>query len=122
MTEEEIKALYSKIEGLDTNDIKALVNAEIPSIGGVAQIGGIGCIAGTALMGGMSTLEKACKKAWEQNKKHIQSIIQNNPKSSKTIMDVICLLAPTIAQQYTGFSGMAIVGTLTIMCKQNLGL
>lgn len=121
MTKEEIKVLYGKIEGLDTNDIKALVNAETPSIGGVAQIG-TGCIAGTALMVGMSTLEKACKKAWEQNKKHIQSIIQNNPKSSKTIMDVICLLAPTIAQQYTGFSGMAIVGTLTIMCKQNLGL
>ena len=28
------------------------------------------------------------------------------------------LLAPAIAQQYTGFSGMAIVGTITYLCKQ----
>ena len=124
MTEEEIKTLYSKIERLDIDEIKAIIDAESQILSGEIGFNFIGALLGNLFSAGSvySNLEKACKKTWDQNNNRIQSIIQNNPKSSKAIMDIVCLLAPTIAQQYTGFSGMAIVGTLTIMCKHNLGL
>lgn len=124
MTEEEIKTLYSKIERLDIDEIKAIIDAESQILSGEIGFNIFGALLGNLFSAGSvySNLEKACKKTWDQNNNRIQSIIQNNPKSSKAIMDIVCLLAPTIAQQYTGFSGMAIVGTLTIMCKHNLGL
>lgn len=69
----------------------------------------------------VSELQKACQKSWNLNIAQIMTIINNNPKTSRCIMDIVILLAPAIAQQYSGMSGMAIVGTLTIICKQNLG-
>lgn len=129
MTEEDIKALYRQIEGLETDEIKTLVDNQLSNHLSVraAAVNSIGSETASIIKFlwkkiTMPSLDNICKTAWDSNIDKIHTIITNNPKSSKTIMDILCLLAPTIAQQYTGFSGMAIVGSLTILCKHNLGL
>lgn len=124
MTEREIKDLYRQIEGLNTDEIKATIERAICSntCSRLDFSARRGFQDEASTEESIFTLETACMKAWDKKINLIQSYINKNPKSSKAIMDIVCLLAPTIAQQYTGFSGMAIVGTLTIMCKHNLGL
>lgn len=145
MTEEEAKIYFQKIEHTETDYLKQIVLMEcsdtpffdtpchrgrLPS---VEDLNGSLINRFYSFLLGRKTkkqvaeekaelIETVCNNAWEENINKIHSIIASNPKTSKCIMDIICLLAPAIAQQYTGFSGMAIVGTLTIMCKQNLGL
>lgn len=131
MTEKEIKSLYNQIEELSTSEIQHYVDNELvtPSNGSLTpNLGllGAGAMCGFGILNktqsSASELKHACEKAWNHNISRIRNIINNNPKTSKTIMDILLLLAPAIAQQHTGISGMAIVGTLTILCKQNLGL
>lgn len=132
MTNSEIESIFLQIEGLSSSEIQNRVNQELSK--SPSADGELGSLFGNAVFTSFSlgktnkteynkkNLEDVCKKSWELNRTKIHSIILNNPKTSKSIMDIVMLLAPAIAQQYTGFSGMAIVGTLTILCKQNLGL
>ena len=140
MTESEIKSLYYQIEGLSTSEIQSRVDQEFSDsvdyvaedIVGAAATGILGyAAAAVSLVSRIfnrrrnvspEELKAACNKSWNLNITQIRTIIDNNPKTSRCIMDIVILLAPAIAQQYTGMSGMAIVGTLTIICKQNLGL
>lgn len=142
MTESEIKSLYKQIEGFNTSEIQKIVDKEFVDIDSVDWDNFHGALPGnyTMTLPGkfvrrliaffikrsnkrkVSELENACRKSWNLNITQIQTIINNNPKTSRCIMDIVILLAPAIAQQYSGMSGMAIVGTLTIICKQNLGL
>lgn len=141
MTEYEIKSIYEQIEGLNSSEIQNRVDLEFTSsdagsfnVGALMGAAVCGAVGGGFLGGffkgdyddkamqAKKKLEYACRKLLEQNRHQVLTIIQNNPKTSKGIMDIVLLLAPAIAQQYGGFSGMAIVGTLTIACKQCLGL
>lgn len=137
MTEYEIKSIYKKIEELSFPEIQNLIDREFSSsyASGTAIGAGFGSLIGASVFNTISKwdetnkptqiqleLEKSCRNSWDLNINQIRNLIQNNPKTSKGIMDIVLLLAPAIAQQYTGISGMAIVGTLTIICKQNLGL
>lgn len=140
MTEYEIKSIYNQIERLSSSEIQNRIDREFSSsyVGGAAVGAGFGGLIGSAIGGfwgaisnwddndkstqKQKELERACRKSWDLNINQIRTIIQKNPKTSKGIMDIVLLLAPAIAQQYTGISGMAIVGTITIICKQNLGL
>lgn len=130
MTESEIKSLYSQIEGLSTEEIQYRINKELSTteaLAGATAWGGIIniiirlCTPSKPKVHS-AELEAACKNSWNLNASKILTIINNNPKTSKCVMDIILLLAPTIAQQFAGISGMAIVGTLVIVCKQKLGL
>lgn len=126
MTEKEIESLYKQIEGLSSSEIQQRVDKELAhqtsSNHILGSLIGIGLIVPNTPKVKASELERACKKSWIYNLSKIRDIINHNPKTSKSIMDIVVLLAPAIAQQYTGISGMAIVGALTIFCKQNLGL
>lgn len=149
MTKREIISLYSQIEGLTTSEIKTRVALELSDNGGFVAGGAkdylksaigatsfnqanalsvfpLGIVARAICKRkpkvSPTELKDACNKSWDLNLTQIRTIINNNPKTSRCIMDIVVLLAPAIAQQFSGMSGMAIVGTLTIICKQNLGL
>lgn len=66
------------------------------------------------------SVEKICRVAIVNNSSTIRSIMKKYPHSTEYILEILHLLAPAIAQQYTGLSGLAIIGTLTILCKQGI--
>ena len=55
-----------------------------------------------------------------ENKNKIKLILQNNHQSTNFVIGIIQLLAPAIAQQYSGIPAMAIVGAITLLCRQGL--
>jgi hypothetical protein len=65
-------------------------------------------------------LEEVCKESIKENSFSIKQILKKHPNYTNCIIDIITLLAPAIAQQYIGIPGIAIVGTITVICKQGI--
>ena len=61
-----------------------------------------------------------CKKYAKKYSSEIKIILQDNPQTTNYILNIIQLLAPAIAQQYSGIPAMAIVGSITILCRQGI--
>lgn len=122
MDKSEIATLYQQIEDLSPNQINELIERDTPHVlFSKARCISVGAsLFGEAIRKPKEHVKSACEKEIRKNRSTIKDIIRKHPKSKDYIFEIIMLLAPAIAQQYTGFSGMAIVGTLTIICKQGI--
>lgn len=139
MTQEEALKCFRQIEGYEVKQIRELVAKELCpdnlSFGLGTAIGAVLgelyspiCAAGATI--GHSTaldterqqeeLETICKDTIKKNSSTIKEILQKHPNFTNYVIDIIMLLAPAIAQQYLGISAMAIVGSITIICKQGI--
>lgn len=65
-------------------------------------------------------LIEICKDYVNEFSNDIKAILKNNPKTTNYALNVIQLLVPAIAQQYSGIPAMAIVGSITLLCRQGL--
>ena len=140
MTQSEALEYYKRIEDFNTQEIRNLVEKELrPSLNQAvagAAMDMIGRIAGAllgapfgAVEGSASghtlthtpeEVEDICKDSIKNNSSTIKQILQKHPHYTNYVIDIIMLLAPAIAQQYIGISGLAIVGSITILCKQGI--
>lgn len=142
MTQEEALKCFRQIEGYEVKQIRELVAKELCPNCGFGAIAGaklgfnIGTAIGTAIGAevgaafGLSNaldterqqeeLETICKDTIKKNSSTIKEILQKHPNYTNYVIDIIMLLAPAIAQQYLGISAMAIVGSITIICKQGI--
>ena len=64
--------------------------------------------------------EYICRGAINKFQENIKDILRKNAKTTNYTLEIIQLLAPAIAQQFGGLSSMAIVGSITILCKQGI--
>lgn len=67
-----------------------------------------------------SSLIEICKEYVNKFSNDIKAILKNNPKTTNYALNVIQLLVPAIAQQYSGIPAMAIVGSITLLCRQGI--
>ncbi len=67
-----------------------------------------------------SSLPEICKEYALRYSDEIKIILQNNPQKTNFVISIIQLLAPVIAQEYSGIPAMAIVGAITILCRQGI--
>lgn len=65
-------------------------------------------------------LIEICKDYVNEFSNDIKAILKNNPKTTNYALNVIQLLFPAIAQQYSGIPAMAIVGSITLLCRQGI--
>ena len=132
MTKDEILKYYKQIENSHPDQIRDIVVKELQPnnrIGFLEHFVGA-CVDAHELkasideescsIGKQEDLENICKESIKKNKFRIKEILQNNPNYTNYVIDVIMLLAPAIAQEYFGISAMAIVGSITIICKQGI--
>lgn len=135
MDNNEITLLYRQIEGLTDEQLevqleKEGVNFQTDTSGDFTMIGGsiFGGLFG-GIFSGLSNmffrseekdLPHYCISCARKYRKDIKVILKNNPNNTNYIIEIVHLLAPAIAQQYLGFSGMAIVGTITLLCRQGI--
>ena len=149
-TSQELAELYAQIESKSDEEIESLINNESEAIitglenavlkGVVLGAGelfakkyqiGLGAIKiGDWLKkvfgGGADKnqptipLIEICKDYVNEFSNDIKAILKNNPKITNYALNVIQLLAPAIAQQYSGIPAMAIVGSITLLCRQGL--
>ena len=140
MTQSEALEYYKRIENFNTQEIRNLVEKELrPSLNQVvagAAMDMIGSIAGAFLGAPIAAIagsdsghtlthtpeevEDICKDSIKNNSSTIKQILQKHPNYTNYVIDIIMLLAPAIAQQYIGIPGIAIVGSITILCKQGI--
>ena len=140
MTKSEALEYYKRIENFNTQEIRNLVEKELrPSLNQAvagAAMGMIGRIAGALLGAQIAALagsddshtlthtpeevEDICKDSIKNNSSTIKQILQKHPYYTNWVIEIVMLLAPAIAQQYIGIPGLAIVGSITILCKQGI--
>ncbi len=133
LTSQELAELYAQIENKSDKEIKHLIDVGDSETNKTlaANLGGGALAAGSgggiwghlAIANGLppsSTLFEICKKYAKEFSTEIKAILKNNPKSTNYALNVIQLLAPAIAQQYSGIPAMAIVGSITLLCRQGL--
>jgi len=123
MTNSEIKKYVSQLEGLSTHEIEQIVSGELALAAGSGWLGiaiGAGAFCGNLNKWTPDKVMDVCKKSIANASQSIRQILQNNPKTTNYSLEIIQLVAPAIAQQYGGISSMAIVGTLSILCKQGI--
>ncbi len=140
MTQSEALEYYKQIEFFDSKEIRKLIKKELqPSLNQIARDAALGilCRIAGGLFGGpvgaaaggpinvRSTpspedVESICKDSIKNNSSSIKQILQKHPNYTNYVIDIIMLLAPAIAQQYIGIPGIAIVGSITILCKQGI--
>ena len=144
LTSQELSKLYSQIENKSNKEIKALINDEsetfFSGLEGAALKGliagaGAGTSAGAIIDFGWfkrksdrgagkkqsaNSLIEICKEYAKEFSTEIKAILKNNPKSTNYALNVIQLLAPAIAQQYSGIPALAIVGSITLLCRPGL--
>ena len=140
MTQSEALEYYKRIEDFNTQEIRNLVEKELrPSLNQTvagAAMDMIGRIADALLGAPIAALaesasghtlthtpeevEDICKNSIKNNSSTIKQILQKHPHYTNYVIDIIMLLAPAIAQQYIGIPGLAIVGSITILCKQGI--
>lgn len=66
------------------------------------------------------SLSDICCRRVRELGNQITQIVQNNPNYTEYSLDVISIVAPSIAQQYGGIPMMAIVAALTVMCRKGI--
>ncbi len=121
MTSSEIIQLYSQIDGMTSSEIKNVISDELSHV----SYAGFGkhAFAARDVFSRKWTSEEVmdvCKTYVMKSSSSIKEILRKNPKVTNYALDVIQLVAPAIAQQYGGLSSMAIVGSLSILCKQGI--
>lgn len=149
LTSQELAELYAQIESKSDEEIESLINKQSEAIitgledavlkGGVLGAGAIAeCIKidiGVSKIGNWLKkvfcggadknqptipLIEICKDYVNEFSNDIKAILKNNPKTTNYALNVIQLLVPAIAQQYSGIPAMAIVGSITLLCRQGL--
>lgn len=140
MTQSEALEYYKQIEFFDSKEIRKLIKKELqPSLSQITRdvalgilcriTGGFfGGVVGAAPVGpinvrstpSLEDVESICKDSIKNNSSSIKQILQKHPNYTNYVIDIIMLLAPAIAQQYIGIPGIAIVGSITILCKQGI--
>lgn len=140
MTQSEALEYYKQIEFFDSKEIRKLIKKELqPSLSQITRDAALGILcritvgffggAVGALPGGpinvrstpsLEDVESICKDSIKNNSSSIKQILQKHPNYTNYVIDIIMLLAPAIAQQYIGIPGIAIVGSITILCKQGI--
>ena len=132
LTSQELAELYAQIENKSDKEIQHLIdvgdseiNKTLAALGGGALAAGSGggIWGHLAIANGLppsSTLFEICKKYAKEFSADIKEILKNNPKTTNYALNVIQLLVPAIAQQYSGIPAMAIVGSITLLCRQGI--
>lgn len=138
LTAKNISVLYSQIENKSNDEIEHIIRNNIketslkdiliPTIGSV--LGPVfGGFAGAAFptnsdpitkKGKANALLEVCKEYITKYSSEIKRSLQNNPQKTNFVLDIIVLIAPAIAQQYSGIPAMAIVGSITLLCRQGI--
>ena len=149
LTSQELAELYAQIESKSDEEIESLINNESEAIitgledavlkGGVLGAGlgleaGLGAGLGAKIGNWLKKvfgdgadknqptipLIEICKDYVNEFSNDIKAILKNNPKTTNYALNVIQLLVPAIAQQYSGIPAMAIVGSITLLCRQGI--
>ncbi len=131
LTSQELAELYAQIENKSDKEIEVNINLEIfrsKSTRGSERVPMAkyipSIIEDSPISGQLSLpsrkLFEICKKYAAKNSAKIKAILKNNPKSTNYALNVIQLLVPAIAQQYSGIPAMAIVGSITLLCRQGI--
>lgn len=133
LTSRELAALYAQIENKSDKEIQRLVKNETNKIPsglegaiGAMVVDGVNMNVGGWLKGvfgsggGANSLTEICKEYAKEFSSEIRALLRNNPKTTNYAFNVIQLLAPAIAQQYSGIPALAIVGSITLLCRQGI--
>lgn len=147
LTSQELAELYAQIESKSDEEIESLINNQSETIitgledavlkgilragagvkyGAAFDLFGIGGWLKRMFDGGADKNQAAtplieiCKDYVNEFSNDIKAILKNNPKTTNYALNVIQLLVPAIAQQYSGIPAMAIVGSITLLCRQGL--
>ncbi len=123
MTREDAEYLHNQFEGHSLCYIRNVVNEELTNpthhyCPGILYA--LGDFSNKENPKTSINLELICKEYIRKNSSTIKEILQKHPNYTNYVIDIIMLLAPAIAQQYFGISAMAIVGSITIICKQGI--
>lgn len=129
---EQLLDLYSQIENKSNDEIEDLISSFVID----ARFYGTGSISGFPLYKvikrglfktepnsiDVNRLQDVCVSLANSHKykNQIRLILQSNPQSTNFVINIIQLLAPAIAQQFYGIPMMAVVGSLTILCRQGI--
>lgn len=129
LTSQELEAYYSLIENKSDKEIQKYINIEMFRSETFGDSKLAKCIPrltfGKAIPDHHQSLPsrklfEICKKYAAKNSTKIKTILQENRQKTNYALNIIQLLAPAIAQQYSGIPAMAIVGSITLLCRQGI--
>lgn len=134
LTSQELAELYAQIENKSDEEIEHLINKRLLSEGHFAK--GWNAVSKANSKYGIlfrilfgsgddknqaaNSIIEICKESVKEFSADIKEILKNNPKTTNYALNVIQLLVPAIAQQYSGIPAKAIVGSITLLCRQGL--
>ncbi len=141
LSPEALSEMYAQIADKSSKEIANLIDGnDSDSYRMIAGLGGgllAGCTIGNILenesegfgwiIGGSqrkrkpsSVLIEICKDYASTYKSEIKTILKKNPQTTRYILNIIQLLVPAIAQQYSGIPALAIVGSVILLCRQGI--
>ena len=120
-TPQELSDLYSQIQNKSNEEIENLINSDPGDIQDVDM----GFIKFPWNRNGKNRepsqkLSDICQEYARYLSSEIKTIIKNNPQKTNFTLNIIQLLAPAIAQQYSGITAMALIGSITLLCRQGI--
>jgi len=118
LTSQELAELYAQIENKSDEEIESLINNESEELDGL--LFGGGWFRSVFKNQSANSIIEICKESVKEFSADIKEILKNNPKTTNYALNVIQLLVPAIAQQYSGIPAMAIVGSITLLCRQGI--
>ena len=118
LTSQELAELYAQIESKSDEEIESLINKQSEKLDGLLIVGG--WFRSVFKNQSANLIIEICKEYVNDFSNDIKAILKNNPKTTNYALNVIQLLVPAIAQQYSGIPAMAIVGSITLLCRQGI--
>lgn len=118
LTSQELAELYAQIESKSDEEIESLINKQSEKLDGLLSVGG--WFRSVFKNQSANSIIEICKESVKEFSADIKEILKNNPKTTNYALNVIQLLVPAIAQQYSGIPAMAIVGSITLLCRQGI--
>jgi hypothetical protein len=127
LSTQQIADLYSRIESLDDTSMKKIIENEIENTNYLLDIPYKFSFPAGVILGKEETVTERkksittiCISVAKQFRNEIWDIAKYKNKTTEYFIDIIQVIAPAIAQQYSGIPAMAIVAALTIMCRKGI--
>jgi len=132
LTKEQVIDLYSTIKGFDNFDLKILLRDDLQNADfRVDSCQGSTLIEEANPLGVEMTIRpfagdpfgeisRICAEYARKYSDSIINILRENRNSTEIVMDILLILAPAIAQEYSGIPAMAIVASVTVMARNGL--
>ncbi len=120
MSPQEIKSLYEDLQCYTDYDIECFILTELSPSFICAEPGLESEEEVISPKYDYSEVRNICINQLESAKRKIAGMKNTNPNGTNITLEIIQLVAPTVAQLCVGLSGFIIVGTLVIIIKHHI--